>query len=171
MKLSLHTPGLREMDFRRQMLADPATMSYNAGKPLDAPGYQPSTGCIDFPMGDWRLWRELWLWQEPDRYSAYLWDEEHGRFVGECCYYYDAEHEAHGVGILIQAIYRNRGYGTEGVRLLTQRALATNEISSLFAELPAHDIQAQRVFLRNGYQIDARTTESVLMSLNKEVSR
>ena len=86
MKLKLHTPGVREMEHRRRWLAQPETMAYNRGQLLDAEGYDCRTGCIDFPPADWRWWREVWLWREPSRYSAYLRDEETGDFVGEVCY-------------------------------------------------------------------------------------
>ena len=85
MMLSLHVPSIREMDYRQKILADPATMSYNANQPWDADGYDAATGCIDFPMQDWRYWRDVWLWHEPNRYSAYVKNDETGEFVGEAC--------------------------------------------------------------------------------------
>ena len=54
-RLKLHVPGLREMDYRRRLLAQPETMAYNRGQPVDAPGHDVATGCIDFPMSDWRF--------------------------------------------------------------------------------------------------------------------
>ena len=64
-RVTLHMPGVREMDYRQKLLAQPETMSYNAGLDLEAEGYDPATGCIDFPMSDWRYWRDVWLWREP----------------------------------------------------------------------------------------------------------
>ena len=145
MKLKLHTPGIREMEHRRRWLAQPETMAYNRGQLLDAEGYDCRTGCIDFPPVDWRWWREVWLWREPSRYSAYLMDEETGDFVGEVCYYYDMETDAHGTGVLIEHSRRGRGYGTEGLRLLAAHALNHPEVEKLFVELPADRDDAVRI--------------------------
>ena len=116
MRLELHVPGLREMDARAKWLADPATMAYNRGQAIDAEGYDPETGCIDFPMGDWRYWRGIWLYQEPDRFSAYLLDRETGAFVGEVCYYYDMETDAHGTGVLSGAFPPGKGLRHRGAQ-------------------------------------------------------
>ena len=64
--LELRVPGLRDMAYRQRLLAQPETMAYNRGGAADVPGYDPRTGCIAFPPQDWRYWRGIWLWQEPD---------------------------------------------------------------------------------------------------------
>lgn len=151
-KLKLHVPGLREMDYRRRLLAQPETMAYNRGQPVDAPGYDVATGCIDFPMSDWRFWRDIWLWREPSRYSAYLFDEDLGAFVGEVVYYYDMESDAHGTGVLIEHAHRNRGCGCEGLRLLAEHAFARPEVERLFAELPLEREAAVRMYLTAGFR-------------------
>ena len=152
MKLTLHVPGLREMEYRQRMLSQPETMSYNAGMPVDAEGYDVRTGCIDFPIQDWRYWRDVWLWREPSRYSAYLLDEETGEFVGEVCYYYDMETDAHGTGVLIEGRHRGKGYGTAGLKLLAEHAFAHPEVDRLMAELPVDRDQAVRMYLSAGFR-------------------
>ena len=152
MKLSLHIPSLREMDYRQALLAQPETMSYNAGQPSDAPGYDVATGCIDFPITDWRYWRGVWLYREPACYDAYLLDEEIGAFVGEVCYYYDMERDACGAGVLIEHDKRGRGYGTAGLKLLVRHAFARPEIDALFVDLPEHRDHALRMFLTAGFR-------------------
>ena len=161
MKLKLHTPGVREMEHRRRWLAQPETMAYNRGQLLDAEGYDCRTGCIDFPPADWRWWREVWLWREPSRYSAYLMDEETGDFVGEVCYYYDMETDAHGTGVLVEHSRRGRGCGTEGLRLLAAHALNHPEVEKLFVELPADRDDAVRMYLTAGFQ-EARSEHGIL---------
>lgn len=151
MKLKLHVPGLREMEHRQKWLAQPETMSYNRGQGLEADGYDPATGCINFPISDWRYWRDVWLFREPNRYSAYLLDEDSGTFVGEVCYFYDMEADRHGAGVLIAHEHRGRGYGTEGLRLLVERAFSRPEVESLFVDLPLERDRAVRMYLTNGF--------------------
>lgn len=151
-KLKLCIPGIREMDYRQGLLAQPETMAHNAGQPIDAPGYDAATGCIDFPMADWRYWRDVWLWREPARYSAYLLDEDAGRFVGEVCYFYDMEADAHGTGIIIEAKHRGRGFGTEGLKLLAEHAFLHPEVETLFVDLPLSRENAIRMYLTVGFR-------------------
>ena len=117
-RLSLHMPGVRDMDYRQRILAQPETMSYNAGQALDAEGYDVATGCIDFPMTDWRFWRDVWLWREPSRYSAYVRDDETGAFVGEVVLRQEGEPGCYEMGVVIEACHRGKGYSTEAMALL-----------------------------------------------------
>ena len=48
-RISLHVPRLTEMEYRQNLLAQPETMAYNRGRAIDAEGYDPATGCIQFP--------------------------------------------------------------------------------------------------------------------------
>ena len=152
MRLKLHTPAIKEMDYRQKLLADPDTMSYNRGQMLDAEGYDCATGCIDFPITDWRYWRDVWLWREPSRFSAYILDEDSGEFVGEACYFYDMESDACGTGVIIEARHRGRGYGTEALRLLADRAFLQPDVDRLFVELPADRENAVRMYLTAGFR-------------------
>jgi len=152
MRVKLHVPSIKEMEYRQKFLAQPETMSYNAGQALDAEGYDVATGCIDFPITDWRYWRDVWLWREPSRYSAYVMDEETGEFVGEACYFYDMEADAHSVGVLIEYRHRNKGYGAEAVRLIAERAFRQEEVDSLFMDLPLGREDAVRMALTAGFR-------------------
>ena len=152
MTLKLHVPTIREMEYRQRLLADPQTMSYNAGMPYEADGYDAATGCIDFPIHDWRYWRDVWLWREPNRYSAYVQIEETGEFVGEACYYYDMETDRHGIGVIIEAKHRNKGYGTQALRLIAQLAFRHPEVECLFMDLPMSRENAIRMALTAGFR-------------------
>ena len=82
MKLELRTPRLSEMAVRQSWLSDPSTMAYNRGRGSeDVEGFHADTGCIDFPIQNWRYWRDVWLWHEPNRYSAYVKNEETGEIT------------------------------------------------------------------------------------------
>ena len=151
-RLKLHVPSVKEMGYRQALLAQPETMAYNRGQGMDVPGYDCATGCIDFPMADWRYWRDVWLWREPSRYSAYLLNEESGEFVGEACYYYDMETDAHGVGVLIEHKHRGLGYGTAAVRLIAERAMAQAGVDCLVADVPLSAESAVRMYLAAGFR-------------------
>lgn len=165
MSLQLHVPNLREMDVRAKWLSDPATMFYNRNQNIDAEGYDNSTGCIDFPISDWRYWREIWLYQEPSRFSAYLQDPQTGAFVGEVCYYDGFDVSAVRAGILIAAEHRGKGYAVEGLKLLCERAFNREEISCVCAELNAGDAIAVRAYTSAGFK--AVKSENGIVRLEK----
>ena len=167
MKLKLHTPAIKEMEYRQKLLSQPETMDYNRGQMIDADGYDCATGCIDFPVQDWRYWRDVWLWREPSRFSAYLLDEETGEFVGEVCYYYDMESDAHGTGVLIEGKHRNRGYGTQGLRLLMEHAFRQEDVESLIVELPLSRENAVRMYLTVGFREEITEGGICRLRLNK----
>lgn len=150
-RITLHVPRLSEMKYRQRLLAQPETMGYNRGRDLGVDAYDPETGCIDFPRSDWRYWRQVWLLNEPDFYSAYLLNEEEGCFVGEACYFYDAEAQAHTAGILIEAAHRGNGYCAEGLRALADRAFRRPEVALLRCELRAEDMPAVAGYRRAGF--------------------
>jgi len=167
-RLKLHVPGIRDMEYRQKLLMQPETMSYNRGLGEDIPGYDNETGCIDFPKTDWRYWRDVWLWREPERFSAYLLDEESGEFVGEGCYYYDMEADAHSIGVVIEHCHRGKGYGTEAVKLLTARAMAQEEVECLCVTLPVERESAVRMTLAAGFREEKTENESCRLVLTRE---
>lgn len=169
MRLKIHTPGLRDMTYRQQLLAQPETMAYNRGRDMGgAPGYHPDTGCIDFPMEDWRYWRQVWLLNEPQFFSALLKDEVLGCFVGEVTYYYDGEAEAHIAGILIEARHRGRGYCAEGLRALMAHAFAREDIAVLRADLPEGNAAAIAGYRRAGFHYFGARDGQRLMLCTRE---
>ena len=152
MSLSLRVPGLRDMEYRRRLLAQPETMAYNRRRMEEAvEGYDPETGCIDFSRENWRWWRQIWLYNEPDFYASLLWDEAEARFVGEACYYRDTEAGCHRVGILIEADARGRGYCAEGLKLLAAHAFRRDEVRALRCDFPEDWTIAKKGFTRAGF--------------------
>ena len=117
--LNIVLPTRDNLSFRQAMLADPATMAYNA------PWFPPD-GCLPFPESDWDEWLDEWTGQEPERFCGFLADAS-GELVGEISWHgYGA-----GMGIVILAAHRGKGYGAEGLRLLIDRAFRHPEIISL----------------------------------------
>ena len=68
--LIVYKPTIDDMWFRRKMLEDEETMSYN----------HAWGGAIPFPKEDWKEWYDAWLKEgNKDRYYRYL-KEENGDF-------------------------------------------------------------------------------------------
>lgn len=168
MTIGLHVPGLRDMSVRQGWLNDPATMAYNRGRDLGgAEGYDPLTGCIDFSRENWRYWRQVWLHNEPDFFTAYIRDAEADRFVGEVCWFRDGE--TYTAGILIAAEYRHRGYCAPALRLLADHAFARWDIPALTCALRADDTAALRGYARAGFAPFGQHGGMTVMRLPREL--
>ena len=150
MSVEHHVPRLSEMSLRQAWLSDPATMAYNKGRDLGgAEGYHSDTGCIDFSRENWRWWRQVWLFKEPDFYTAYIRDAETGADVGEVCWF--REDDAFTAGILIEARHRGRGLCAPALRALLDHAFQRDDIPALQCAIPADDPPAIKGYLRAGF--------------------
>ena len=167
--MALRAPGLRDMAYRQKLLSDPDTMAYNRGLDFGgAPGYHPETGCIDFPREDWRYWRQVWLLNEPQFFSALLFDTKRDCPVGEVTYYYDGETDAHIAGILIEHLHRGRGRCAEGLRLLIEHAFAREDIHVLRAEISGDNLPALKGYRRAGFHESGEINGMRIMILTRE---
>ena len=124
--------------FRKKMLADDDTMSYN----------RAWGGTIAFPESDWADRYDYWIARpEGKRFYRYLTDE--GRFVGEVAYHYDAELSGFVADVIVYAPERGKGYGRAGLDLLCAAA-KENGITELYDDI-ASDNPAVGLFLRHGF--------------------
>ena len=147
-----HQPTLDELWFRESLMADPETMSYN-----NAWG-----GTIPFPREKWESWYQYWIGNpEGKRFYRYLLDEETGEFVGEIAWHLDEKRNIHICDVIILARYRNRGYGSEGIRLLCEAAKESG-IPVLYDNIAA-DNPSWKLFLKNGFEISSRDDEVVMV--------
>ena len=128
--LSLYLPGVEDFWFRQTMEADPATMAYNAGWEVHAPGYHPDTGCVDLPRENWQAERDRLVGHGPERFYAYLQRGMDGAFVGEVNFH-PAGPDAWGMGVLLYAPFRGKGYGRKALGLLLERAFLTGRVPKL----------------------------------------
>ncbi len=141
--IELYRPTINELGFRESLLADEKTMSYN----------RAWGGTIPFPKTKWGKWYQCWLEDSVfQRYYRYLYDADNENFVGEAAYHYDEERKIHICDVIVLAKYRNRGYGSTGIRLLCDAA-KENGISVLYDEIAA-DNPSYKLFLKNGFEID-----------------
>ena len=124
MKLEIYEPKLEDLWFRKAMLEDKETMSYN-----NAWG-----GTISFPTEDWNDWYD-WrvVHHENKRYYKYL-KNENDEFVGEIAYHYDSEYGGYMANIIIYSKYRHRGYGSLGLEILCNIA-KENGLTSLLDDI------------------------------------
>lgn len=126
-ELRLFVPRVEELGFYRDLLADPATMAYNA------PWFPPD-GCLPFPEEDWADWHAQWVGREPERFFAYLFRPADGAVVGDVNYHYDPERDWWDLGVLIRASERGKGCGSRGLALLLDRAFRVDGVTRLHNE-------------------------------------
>lgn len=150
--LSLYKPELEDLWFREEFMNDPDTMSYN-----NAWG-----GTIAFPKEKWGDWYNKWIIRhENERYYRYLLNEETNEFVGETAYHLDYSRNIYIADVIICAKHRGGGYGTEGLKLLCTAA-KENGLTILYDDIAA-DNPSVRMFLNNGFTIDYRTDDIIMV--------
>jgi RimJ/RimL family protein N-acetyltransferase len=123
-ELELYIPQRNDGWFYKKMISDPETMAYNA------PWFPPD-GCIPDAEEAWEELASSWNIPGSGRFYAYLRRIADGRFVGDVNYHYDSERDRYDMGIVILASERGKGYGTEGLRLLLDKAFRVDGISGL----------------------------------------
>ena len=154
--LTLYRPALKDMWFRRQMLEDEETMSYN----------RAWGGTIAFPEENWDEWYGYWVEDPKDeRYYRYLRNEERD-FVGEIAYHLDAGSGCWMANVIVYSRFRRRGYGGEALDMLCAEAGA-NGVKVLWDDIAA-DNPAVGMFLKHGFVEDHRTEQQIF--LKKELN-
>lgn len=147
--LTLYKPALSELGFRQELLADPATMSYN----------HAHGGAIQFPREIWSAWYERWVsGPREQNFYRYLRTQD-GVTVGEAAYRFDGE--KYLCNVIVLARYRGRGCGAQGLELLCAAA-RENGITTLYDDIAA-DNPSVELFLRHGFRVVDRTPEIVLV--------
>lgn len=135
--LYLHVPTYEELWYRRKIMQDPDTMSYNKGYDLDFDGYDKATGCIAFPEQQWTDWYHYFIGQEPLRFFAYIVRESDGKFIGEVNVHMNTDAGWYEMGIVLEAKYRGKGYAVAALQLLLQHAfekMDANAVHNNFEE-------------------------------------
>ena len=146
-----YKPAPEDLWFRRQLLADPATMSYN----------HAWGGTVPFPESAWADWYARWLDPgEPGRFYRYLADEQ-GGFVGEAAYHYDHARGICLADVIVYAPLRGRGHGRAGLALLCEQA-RRDGAAALWDDLAA-DNPARGLFLDMGFTEQYRTARIVML--------
>lgn len=149
--LYLHIPAFEELWYRRKIMLDPGTMGYNKGYDLEFEGYDPATGCIDFPREAWADWYAFFIGQEPWRYYAYIVRESDGAFIGEVNVHKNEKSCGYEMGIVLEAKYRGMGYSARALRLLLRHAFEELGADLVRNSFEAERTQAVRAHLAAGF--------------------
>lgn len=147
--VTLRRPTIEELAFRRDLLADPESMSYNAGWELDFPGYDNENGCLPFPEKSWSGFLDAWSKPGSREYFlAFVDDHPAGH-----AHYRVIDDAAH-VGVNILGRLRGRGYGTSVLAALVDVVWANTEVDEIVNDFPPSRVSADRCHARLGFQRD-----------------
>ena len=144
-------PAYEDLWFRRMMLEDEETMSYN----------HAWGGTVSFPEEKWNDWYDRWILHHGTmRFYRFLKDGD-GHFVGEIAYHYDSELDSFLANVIVYSKYRGRGYGAEALDLLCAEAKG-NGVTTLCDNIAA-DNPAIGLFLKRGFQIVGRMENKIIL--------
>ena len=149
--IEAYRPEYNDLWFRKLMLSDEKTMSYN----------HSWGGTIPFPEEDWASWYDHWVAEDDaNRYYRFIKDEK-GNFIGEIAYHYAADIPGFVANILVYAKYRGKGYGSQALGILCKTA-KENGITALYDDI-AIDNPAIDLFLGHGFSELYRTEEIIML--------
>lgn len=149
-KVELVKPSVKDLWFRRDCMADPETMSYNAGYDVSYKGYHYDTGCIDFPESEWETWHET-KFSNPNFFYAYILDVETNNFVGYLNYHLSGENK-HEMGIVINSKFQGQGYMRPAMLKFMETA-KQNGVPALWDSVPKNREKALKVFFDLGFEV------------------
>lgn len=149
-KFYLKVPNLDELSYRKQILADPRTMTYNTGYNQENKGYDCKTGTIDFSEEKWNDWYNLWVNNEPEKYYAYIMLDNAP--IGEVALNYNKDFDSHLVHIMIEFSYRGKGYSEEALKLLMNVAFNKLKLHKVSYKIAADRDRAINVLIKLGFK-------------------
>lgn len=94
-------------------------------------------------------WYNNYINKEPDKYFAYIYDNEIAEPIGEVYYYLD--NGIHSMEIVIQDKYRGKGYSYYALLELEKVAFEKNNINGLSDIIPLDRIGAIKTFKKAGF--------------------
>lgn len=167
-ELKLYIPKLEDLWFYQKMMADPETMSYNAGYDLDFDGYHKDTGCIYYPDEVLSEWHKRWVGNEPERFYAYIQRSCDGAWIGDVNFHYNAEKDWHDMGIVIYAPYRGKGYALPALKLLLDQAFRVCGVSRLHNDFETTRDAAWAIHRKAGFKEMGVESGLLQLMLTKE---
>lgn len=148
--MEIYKPEYEDLWFRKEMLEDDETMSYN----------HLWGGAISFPEDKWSDWYNYWVVNHDDK-RFYRYVKINDMFVGEIAYHYDDELNGFIANVLIYAKYRGRGYGWQALEMLCSVA-KNNGIKTLYDDI-AIDNPAISLFYKQDFKEIYRTDEKIIL--------
>lgn len=152
-KVSLHVPSLDELSYRQGILMQLETMDYNKGYDLNFPGYQKSTGCIDFPKEQWERWYAFWINNKPTAYYGYIVRDTDRQFIGEVNLRYNLANDWYDMGIVIEGAYRGLGYSKKALNQLLQIAFEEYNAKAVHNDFENTRDRAYKLHIDAGFKI------------------
>lgn len=153
--LSLYIPKLEDYWYEEKLQNDPDTMNYNAGYDVSYYGYHYDTGCIDFPKSKWE---ETFNKRRcGNKFFAYILDNDLNEFIGYCNYHYNKDSGNYECGLVIESIYRGKGYSKEALKLLCETA-KNNGIKELYDDFEVDRGNTLKIFESVGFKVIKKTS-------------
>lgn len=129
-------PKFEELDFRKKLLADENTMSFNKNY----------GGIIDFSEDKRKNWYDKWI-NSDDKFYYYIMGSN--KPVGECCIY--KEDDRWICSLIVKDEYRKNGYGKKALMFLINLANKLG-INALYDNI-ALDNPSLNLFINCGFEI------------------
>jgi RimJ/RimL family protein N-acetyltransferase len=167
-RIRLYVPREDELSYRRSLISDEETMSFNSG-------------CGDAGTGAYRTSPEQCLrwwdyWKSAGNFYAYVVRISDQTPVGEVNIHFSEgfprEQGVGWIGVIIEAKQRGRGYGTQALKALVDHAFQTMGLVRLLDDVPVIDAGTVRMFERAGFSRNENglmeiENKSVLLSANE----
>lgn len=167
-RLTLYVPKLWELWYRKKLLSDPDTMSYNKGYNLNSDIYHNDTGCIDFPEDRWKQWYDYFVNNFSQCYYAYIKRIEDGCFIGEVNLHKSNNGDWYDMGIVLEGQYRGQGFSQEALELLLNEAFCGLSATEVRNDFELTRKVALKLHLAVGFQIVSEENGIVLLKITKE---
>lgn len=143
-KIELNIPKENELEYRRYLISDEETMSYNAGYGDNG------TGCYYQTIEQVQEWYKNWN-NGTDNYYAYIIRKEDNTPIGEVDIHWSGYCQKHIIGIVIESKYRGNGYAEKALNLLCDVAFDELKLNKIYDDFPAIRIAAEKVFSKIGF--------------------
>lgn len=145
--LKLQIPKLKDLQYRKELLANEKTMSYNIGY-----GTFNNSGCIEFKQESWEKWFHKWINNEPKRYYAYILKADENTPIGEVALTYVEKEDGYCVSIVIDEQYRGRGFSEEVLKLILSVAFNKFKAKNVFDNFTCERQAAEKLFKKLGFK-------------------
>lgn len=167
-ELHLHIPELSELWYRKKLLSDADTMDYNKGYHLDIEDYHNDTGCIDFPIEQWKDWYDWFVCGKPERFYAYIVRNCDNAFIGEVNVHKSNDGNWYDMGIVLESTYRGMGYANEALFLLLNEAFENLSVSAVHNDFEKSRVAAIKTHLSVGFVIENEDNGIVHLCITKD---
>lgn len=151
-KIKLVIPKIEELYYRKKLLEDKDTMSYNKGFDLDIKGYDKETGIIIKTDEELEQWYYKWVNNEPNRFYYYIYDIEKNKYVGEIYCYYNSDLDMYDTGVVVESINRGNNYCYESLIEFERIVFEEYNINALSDIIPIDRVGAIKSFKKAGFK-------------------